>query len=68
MESVKKQLKVHELEVGKIYDIVGNKFPNHIYYFIDSEGVLYVKDVIVKCNSIATLRYNEVIKMIFIEY
>lgn len=63
----KKQLKVHELKVGVLYEIVDNLFPNHIYYFIDNNGVLYIKDIIVHCNCLASQSYNDVIKMIFIE-
>ena len=60
-------LKIHELVIGKIYDIVDNPFPNHILYFVDNEGFLYVKDTIVKCEHLALHDYNKVLKMVFIE-
>lgn len=60
-------LKIHELVAGKIYDIVDNPFPNHIFYFVDDAGFLYVKDRIVKCEYLSPREYNKVMKMVFIE-
>jgi len=64
---MKKQLKINNLKVGVLYDILDNPFPNHIYYFVDNEGFLYVKDIIVNCNHLEHKNYNDVIKMVFIE-
>lgn len=64
----KEYLKINELEVGVVYDIVNNPFPNHIYYFIDEEGNLCNIDDIVKCiGKVGNYKsYNEVIKMNFV--
>lgn len=60
-------LKVHQLTPGVTYDIVNNKFHNHIYYCVDNDGFLYVKDVIMNATYKSTDSYNAVSKMRFKE-
>lgn len=64
---VSKLFNIKDLKPGIIYDIVDNQFPNHIYYFVDSRGVLYKKDIIVDCSYPDYLDYNKVIKLVFFE-
>jgi hypothetical protein len=63
----KKLLKIHELESGKLYDMVNNPHPNYLLYFVDEEGFFYQRDTVVKTEGKSFLRYNDAIKMEFYE-
>lgn len=60
-------LSIHELEPGKLYDMVGNPYPNHILYYVDKDGNYCHKDLIVKTHGKRFARYNEIIKDRFYE-
>ena len=63
----KNLLKIHELEPGKLYDMVNNPYPNHILYYVDEEGFYCHKDLIVKNQGKRMIQYNEAIQLRFYE-
>jgi hypothetical protein len=67
MKMDKNLLKIHELESGKLYDMVDNPYPNHILYYVDEEGCYCHKDLIVKTQGRRMLQYNEALKLRFYE-
>lgn len=63
----KQLLKIQELEVGKMYDMVDNPHPNYLLYFVDDEGALYQYDTVVKCDGKSLIRYNQALGLRFYE-
>lgn len=61
----KKILKIHELEPGKLYDMIDNPYPDHILYYVDEDGNYCHKDLIVKTQGKRMIQYNEAIKKQF---
>lgn len=63
----KKLLNVHELEAGKLYDMVDNPYPGYLLYYVDEEGSFCHKDLVVITEGKSVVRYNEIIKRQFYE-
>lgn len=63
----KKLLKIHELEAGKLYDMVNNPFPDYLLYFVDNEGLFYQRDLVVKTEGKSSLKYNDSLRLEFYE-
>lgn len=55
----KKLLKISELEVGKMYDMVDNPHPNYLLYFVNEEGLFCSYDTVVRVKGISSITYNK---------
>jgi hypothetical protein len=60
-------LKIQELQLGRMYDMVDNPHPDYLLYYVDEEGLFCKKDTVMNVKGRCSRSYNEMLETRFYE-